>query len=559
MNAHLQPPGGVPDWAWESIANAEGTRWTIPERDATGEVIGTAYRHADGSKSFKIGGKRGLIMARPLSPHAGLSFDRPIYIVEGASDVGALLGLALDVIGVPMAGHCGDMLAVLLAGLYVVIVADADAAGRRGAAKLAAELLPVCASVRVIEPPENAKDARDAVIACANADTFRDLAKSAPKIEAAASDGDPIIVNLADVEPAEVPWLWKDRIPRARLTLLVGRPGEAKSFATTDFAARVSTGRAWPDGALCEVGSVLFIAGEDDPADTIRPRLDAHGADVPRVHLLQAVQRMRACGGLSHAAFTLEDLAPLQTALARLPDTALVIIDPIGSFIGGRVDAHRDNEVRGVLSPLAALARQTGAAILLVAHQRKGAASHADDLVLGSRAFTGIARSVLHLMRDPSDDARRLLLPGKANLSRPAPGLAFTIDGEPARIQWEPGEVPMTADSVLAAASGSGEGSASALDEAVDWLRDVLAAGPMAAKEVRATARTDGIASRTLDRAKTTLGIVATREGYSSGGRWVWALPHSAPSVALVRHSQSVALNGDLGALSTQPDTEERP
>ena len=97
----------------------------------------------------------------------------------------------------------------------------------------------------------------------------------------------PILTCLADVEPREVKWLWSGRIPLGRITLLVGRPGEGKSFLTTDIAARVTTGSPWPDGrGNAPKGSVIIISAEDDPADTIRPRLDAHHADARRVHLL---------------------------------------------------------------------------------------------------------------------------------------------------------------------------------------------------------------------------------------------------------------------------------
>ena len=113
----------------------------------------------------------------------------------------------------------------------------------------------------------------------------------------------------------------------------------------------------------------------------------------------------------------------------RLPDCKLVVIDPIGSFLGNGTDAHRDNEVRGVLAPVAMLAEKHGPAVLVVAHRRKSAGSIADDLALGSRAFTGIARAVWHLTRDPDDKARRLLLPGKNNLAREGDGLAFSISG----------------------------------------------------------------------------------------------------------------------------------
>ncbi len=149
----------------------------------------------------------------------------------------------------------------------------------------------------------------------------------------------PIVICLADVEPREVDWLWPGRIPAGRITLLVGKPGEGKSFLTTDLAARVSTGTPWPDGSPCHRGSVLLLSAEDDPGDTIRPRLDAHYADASRVHMLSAVRRRTTEGTLRDTVFTLADVEALERTLAGIPDCRLVVIDPIGSYLGGGTDA----------------------------------------------------------------------------------------------------------------------------------------------------------------------------------------------------------------------------
>ena len=328
---------------------------------------------------------------------------------------------------------------------------------------------------------------------------------------------EPVLLRMADVEPESVRWLWPDRIPRGRLTLLAGMPGQGKSFATCDIAARISTGSAWPDGAPCEQGSVLFVAAEDDPADTVRPRLDAHGADVRRVHLLSGVRRHHN-GKPVDAAFTLEDLAPLERALEDLRDVRLVVIDPIGSYMGTGANADKDTEVRAVLAPLAALASRSDAAVLIVAHTRKAQASHADDAVMGSRAFTGIARSVLHLMPDPDDPSRRLLLPGKSNLSAASGGLAFTIGGEPARVRWSDVPVTMTAADVLASGSGGSDGGA--FNDACEWLRDVLCGGPVPSAELRRLAKEDGLAWRTVERAKPSVGVQSGRIEYDDDKPW---------------------------------------
>lgn len=339
---------------------------------------------------------------------------------------------------------------------------------------------------------------------------------------------------LADIEQTEIRWLWPGRVPRGRITVLVGRPGEGKSFLTTDMAARITTGRSWPDGTVTPAGSVLLICAEDDPADTIRPRLATQGADLTRVHLLTTVRRTDADGNAEEALFRLTDRAALEAMLRTLPDCRLIVVDPIGSFLGGRTDAHRDNDVRSVLAPVAKLAEQYGPAVLVVAHRRKSGGTNADDLALGSRAFTGIARSVWHLSRDPQDKARRLLLPGKNNLAPEGSGLAFTITGHPPTIRWEADPVAMTANEALAAevaeAARKPGPPAETREAAAQWLTDFLADGPKSAEQVRKTGETHGYPLRTIYRARDALGVRCTRDGMRNTR--FWSLPTASATEA---------------------------
>ena len=193
----------------------------------------------------------------------------------------------------------------------------------------------------------------------------------------------PVLQRMADVKPVALDWLWPGRIPMGRITLLVGRPGEGKSFLTTYMASRVSTGSPWPDGASCPHGSVILICAEDGAGDTIRPRLDAHWADVQQIHLLSMVRHVGHDGQCTEIMFTLADLPALEAALKAVADCKLIVVDPIGSFMGGRTDTYRDNEVRSVLAPVAALAERYGPAVVVVAHRRKGSGDSADDLAPG--------------------------------------------------------------------------------------------------------------------------------------------------------------------------------
>jgi len=175
-----------------------------------------------------------------------------------------------------------------------------------------------------------------------------------------------------------------------------------------------------------------------------------------------------------------------------------------------------------VLAPLAALAEKRGPAVLVVAHRRKSAGGSADDLAMGSRAFTGIARAVWHLARDPENKARRLLLPGKNNLAREGDGLAFEILGDPPRVAWELDPVALTADDLLVAERQKPGPDAEALDGAAGWLRSALAKGPRLAKELVGEWSGQGGSERTLRRARQSLGAEAYR--LAVPGPWWWRL-----------------------------------
>lgn len=98
------------------------------------------------------------------------------------------------------------------------------------------------------------------------------------------------VLNLADVESKPVEWLWPGRFPLGKLCLIGGTPSMGKTQIALWIAANITTGGKWPDSEQrAVIGDVLILSTEDDVADTIKPRLEAAGADVSRVHILQAV------------------------------------------------------------------------------------------------------------------------------------------------------------------------------------------------------------------------------------------------------------------------------
>ncbi|MEM8873834.1 MAG: AAA family ATPase [Planctomycetota bacterium] len=326
-----------------------------------------------------------------------------------------------------------------------------------------------------------------------------------------------------DAEP--IKWLWKGKIALGKLTALVSVPGMGKSMLTCDLAARVSTGSIMPDGSEGIQGDVILANAEDDPADTLRPRLDAAVADVRRVYTLDGV---RPTNGKPERVFTLADVPVLARMLEQKPSVRLVILDPIGSFLTG-ADSHRDNEVRSLLAPLVKMAADHEVAVLLVMHRRKSMSRNADDMVLGSRAFTGVVRQVWHLNRDPNNPRQRLMLPGKSNIAGLATGMSFTIGGDEntARIFWNRESITMTADEAASAEIdhvGESKEDASALEIAMDFLRSELTGGPRKAKDIQREAREADITAGTLRRAREEVCEKPYKDGFDGGTAWFWKL-----------------------------------
>jgi RecA-family ATPase len=163
------------------------------------------------------------------------------------------------------------------------------------------------------------------------------------------------LVCVAHVDREPVRWLWPGRIPLGKLTVLDGDPGVGKSTLTLTIAAKVTTGSPFPDGARPDPADVILLSAEDDIGDTIRPRLEAAGADLERAWVLPDVQED---GEPPRPPELPADLDRLE-ALVKDQAAALVVIDPLMAFLAGAVDAHRDQDVRRVLARMAYMAART--------------------------------------------------------------------------------------------------------------------------------------------------------------------------------------------------------
>jgi hypothetical protein len=377
-----------------------------------------------------------------------------------------------------------------------------------------------------------------------------DILKSASKwrpghLPAPQDDGD---VCLAEVEEKSVEWMWPDRIPLGFVTVIAGRQGLGKSLVSLDIAARVTTGTPWPDGAgIPPVGGCVIVNLEDDAARVLKPRLRAAGADMARIRAITTP-------------IETFEVERIERIVNRTPECRLLIADPIGNHLGAQTDAFRDNSVRAALSPLSELAKEKNLAVIIVAHLRKTAADTADFQILGSVAFTALARAGWHVLPGEGE-GERLFVSGKMNLSRPAPGLRFRIFGNPPRVEWGEALPPwLTADAVLEqkaqkAAEQAAERRrgrpAEERAEAEKFVQALLADGPRLVAEIQAECRAAGISFRTAHRAAKALGIRTEQAGPR---RYYWlapgqakpeASPASAPAAGLFACREDTE-NGDV-------------
>lgn len=333
-------------------------------------------------------------------------------------------------------------------------------------------------------------------------------------------------VRLADVAPRSVAWLWAGRIPRGKLTLVIGDPGTGKSSLTLDLIARITTGRPWPDGGPAPRGNALILSAEDGIADTIRPRIDRMGGDPGRISVVDETARGFDLGN---------DLGDLEAEIVA-QDVSVVSIDPLSAYLG-KVDSFKDSEVRRLLAPLAAMAERTGVAIIGVFHLAKDTQRRAIYRALGSIAFAAAARAVFAVAIDPENDGRRLFMPVKLNLAKQPPTLAFRLDD--GALMWEADAIEGLNVDVVLGEGAAGESGAQ--DDAAEFLRAFLAEREHPAGDVLRTARTQGISERTLRRAGKRLGVLRRHEGQpGTAGRWLWSLRDShaaamagAPSAAV--------------------------
>jgi putative DNA primase/helicase len=347
-------------------------------------------------------------------------------------------------------------------------------------------------------------------------------------------DGALKVSRLSSVRAKPIRPLFAGCLYHAKVTVIAGIPGDGKSLLATDFVARISAGKNHPVGdGKFKVAACLLLTAEDDPADTIRPRLDQAGADNELVELIEGVHRVDPVTGERSLDLVslINDLPAIERKIVDL-DAALLVIDPLTSFADS--DTNKTADMRRLLDGLAQMAARTQAAVLVITHLNKRSdARKAMQMIAGSHVIVAAVRVVLVTARDPNDKGRRLLLPIKCNIGPDSLGFAFRvvprtheICGDVPTAEWEAEKVgDLSADDVLIDSTPRAQAAVEKSGEVCDWLKDLLRKEPVEARVMWEKAKGKEYSERRVKTALKMIGATCQVMGYQ--GKWHYRLPES--------------------------------
>jgi predicted ATP-dependent serine protease len=316
------------------------------------------------------------------------------------------------------------------------------------------------------------------------------------------------MIKMSEIQSQEVAWLWYPFIPYGKLTIVQGDPGDGKTMLVLNIAAKLSKGEGIDsEMKLTEPLTVIYQSAEDGLADTVKPRLEAAGANCENISVID--ESIKSLSMIDER---------LEEAVIRTK-AKLLILDPIQAYLGGDMDMNRANEARDMTKKLAALAEKYQCAIVLVGHMNKAAGNKAAYRGMGSIDFFAVARSVLLVGRVEGEANIRAVVQIKNNLAAFGRPKAFELSED--GFHWL-GDYEITADEVL----GGIAPKANKLEQAKRLLREVAETNnAMQSNEIFNLAEEQGISRRTLENAKKELSIRAKRINNS----WYWELDKIKP------------------------------
>lgn len=368
------------------------------------------------------------------------------------------------------------------------------------------------------------------------------------------------LVNLlsgADIKPTAIDWAWFQWLAKGKLTILAGVGGTGKTTVALNIGATISTAGSFPDGSKCNTdGNVLIWSSEDDPSDTLVPRLLAAGANLQKIHFVDGVKNSE---GEIKPFDPSADTPALYRAIDLIGGASLLIIDPIVSAVAG--DMHKANDVRRSLQSIVDFAARYNCAVIGISHFAKGSkASSPQERVIGSQAFGALARMVWVCAKD-EESQTRVFARAKSNIAEDTGGFHYSLeqvdlDGlgiSASTVLWgDP--IEGSAKEILGDVEGDNDDQPkNSTTEAMEALRDVLGNERLSGKEVKKILKGEGFTEKVIRTARERLNIEVERQGFGNEFTTYWKLPFSP----LVPKTSTNALQNNRAQVGTKGTSEE--
>ncbi len=519
----------------------------IPYFDDAGNELFVRKRNPPGSPVRFLQEKD--VKLKPYGQHRlhEATNEERLFLSEGESDTWTLWYCDLPALGLPGANTANSLEAEQLNHFEnIYLLPHNDNAGKQFVEGIRKRLRQLGYGGRLwlVEIPNRYKDVSEWYVAVGKEAFKRELAMALPEakplaIEPRQSATKPtagtqlnghaeqprirqlMIRNFAKIQPQKTRWLWRGYIPLGTLTILDGDPGLGKSTICIDLIARVTRGQPMPNDGKTDLDGpavALILSAEDAPENTIRPRLDAAGADV---NLVENIEATKVGEDGERPPVLPADVDLLEEKIAET-NAKLVVIDVFTAYLDGELDAHRDQDVRRCLHRLKILAQRTGCAIILIRHLNKlngGAAIYRGG---GSIGITGAARSVLMVGKNPTEPTQFVLAPIKCNLCKPPPALTYSImnAGDDVSVIGWGQETSLSADDLLGCQSQKG----TVAEQCAALIRDLLADGPKLSDDMEDELKANGYKDNAIRDGRKKAKVRAFKKGFGEASKWWWEL-----------------------------------
>ena len=302
------------------------------------------------------------------------------------------------------------------------------------------------------------------------------------------------VVKASEIEPKEVKWLWYPYIPFGKVTLLQGDPGDGKSKLMLSIAALLSKGEPLPftETEENEPMTIIYQTTEDDADDTVVPRFNSAGGNGDN-RIAEAIEKYHA---------------------------RLLILDPMSSYIGENCSMNNANETRAEFNHLIAVAKDTGCAIVIIAHMNKMRDTNPLYRTNGSIDIAGAARSILAITRTPNKEApaERYLVQVKSNLAPTGSAILFEVSEKGVDFI---SEMDMTAEEAFQSLAPKIGRPNDKEVKAKAFLIEMLKDGEMLSSDCEEKLEAAGFRKSTIKKAKKNAGVISRKKGFL----WYWSLP----------------------------------